>query len=126
MKLTSSLVGVLNGFSGYAASILLILLLIFISYMPSDGQVSQTRRYEREQKNSEDYFNVISLKDDGLALFRERDKYKNNNKIWELILLDTALQEKSVIELEVNERYKMLVEIAPDYLYFSPNGERER
>ena len=115
MKLSLSLIGVLNGFSASAASILFILM----SCIPADAQVSQTRRYEREQKNSEDYFNVISLKGDGLALFRERDKYKNNNRIWELVLLDTALQEKSVIELEINERYKMVgYEIAPDYLYF--------
>ena len=63
------------------------------------AQVSQTQRYEREQKNSDDYFNVISLKEEGLALFRERDKYKGSNRVWELILLDTALQEKSTLDL---------------------------
>lgn len=83
------------------------------------GQLSQKERYERHQKNSDDYFNVISLKDEGLALFRERDKYKNNDKIWELIVLDTTLQEKSVVELEMNSRYKMVgYEIAPGRLFF--------
>src|SRR5688572_4084317 len=83
------------------------------------GQLSQKERYERHQKNSDDYFNVISLKDEGLALCRERDKYKNNDKIWELIVLDTTLQEKSVVELEMNSRYKMVgYEIAPGRLFF--------
>ncbi len=88
-------------------------------YTNSYAQLSQTQRYEREQKNSDDYFNVISLKEEGLALFRERDKYKNNNQLWELILLDTALQEKSTIELEVKDRYKMVgYEVSPGHLYF--------
>lgn len=83
------------------------------------AQVSQPHRYERQQKNSDDYFNVISLKEEGLALFRERDKYKNNNKIWELILLDTALKERKTLELEIKERYKMLgYEVVPGRLYF--------
>lgn len=113
MKLSLSFVGIVYGISAFAVTILLSI------SSASFGQVSQTSRYEREQKNSEDYFNVISLKEDGLALFRERDKYKNSNKVWELILLDTALQERSVIELEINDRYKMVgYEIGPEYLYF--------
>ena len=105
MRLYLSLVGLFNGFSAFAGGSILIL----ICCVSSNAQVSQTKRYEREQKNSEDYFNVISLKSDGLALFRERDKYKNSNKIWELVLLDTALQEKSVIELEVNEKINAVI-----------------
>ncbi len=84
----------------------------------SYAQLSQSQRYEREQKNSEDYFNVMSLKKEGLALFRERDKYKNSNQIWELIHLDTALREKSTIELEVKDRHNMIgYEIIPGTVY---------
>lgn len=83
------------------------------------AQPLQKERYERHQKNSDDYFNVISLREEGLALFRERDKYKNNDKIWELILLDTAMQEKSVIELPMNSRYKIVgYEVSPGRLFF--------
>lgn len=103
---------------GFPAAVLFFLLTWTLA-LTSFAQFSQGQRYEREQKNSDDYFNVISLKDQGLALFRERDKYRNSNQIWELILLDTALQEKSTIELEVNDRYKMVgYEVAPGYLYF--------
>ncbi len=84
----------------------------------SFAQLSQPFRYERKQKNSEDYFHVISLKEKGIVLFRERDKYKNNNKIWEVILLDTTLQEKKTVELEVKERYKMVgYEVNETYFY---------
>ncbi|MCD9019474.1 hypothetical protein [Parachryseolinea silvisoli] len=83
------------------------------------AQVQQPHRFEREQKNSDDYYNVISLKEEGLALYRERDKYKNSNRIWELLLLDTALQEKRVVELEIKERYKMVgYEVTAGQLYF--------
>ena len=114
MKVLLYLVGFFDGFGASAARFLLFL----IPVIPSEAQISQTQRYERSQKNSEDHFNVISLQEDGLALFRERDKYKNSNRIWELILLDTALQEKSTVELEVNDRYKMVgYEVTPDHLY---------
>ncbi|HEX6224285.1 MAG TPA: hypothetical protein VFZ52_07740 [Chryseolinea sp.] len=95
------------------------LLLLMFGNFCTVAQISQTRRYERQQKNSDDYFNVISLKTEGLALFRERDKYKGVNRLWELILLDTALQEKGTLELEVNDRYKMIgYEVVPDQIYF--------
>ena len=93
-------------------------LLLFSSTMDVIAQISQTQRYEREQKNSDDYFNIISLKEEGLALFRERDKYRSNNQLWELVLLDTALREVSTTDIEVHERYKMIgYEISPGYLY---------
>jgi hypothetical protein len=96
------------------------MLLIFLgcSIHSSFGQVTQPHRYERTQKNSDDYFNVISLEENGVALFREREKFKNNNRIWELILLDTTLQEKKLIEIEIKERHKMIgYEVTPDILY---------
>ncbi len=84
----------------------------------SFAQLSQPYRFEQKQKNSDDYFHVISLKEQGIVLFRERDKYKNNNKIWELILLDTTLHERKAIELEVKERNKMVgYEVTPTHIY---------
>lgn len=84
-----------------------------------EGQVAQTVRYEREQKNSDDYFHIIPLGRDGLALFRERDKFKQNNRLWELIFLDAELKERITLDLEIKERHKMVgYEISPDRLYF--------
>lgn len=98
-------------------SLCAFILLLFT--LPSFAQISQPKRFEKNQKNSDDYYNVISLKEDGLALFRERDKYKNSNKIWELVFLDTALQERKSLELEIKERYRMIgYEIMPNHLFF--------
>jgi hypothetical protein len=83
------------------------------------AQISQPQRYERRQKNSDDYFNVISLQKEGIALYRERDKFKNGNRIWEFIMLDTALNEKKSVELEIKERYKLTgYEVVPGNVYF--------
>jgi hypothetical protein len=96
----------------------LLFLSLFIA-VPLYSQVEQPYRYELEQKSSEDYFHIISLKEQGLALFRERDKYKQSNKIWQLILLDTALQERKTVELEIKERHRMIgFEVANENIYF--------
>ncbi|HZI24991.1 MAG TPA: hypothetical protein VFD46_07940 [Chryseolinea sp.] len=96
-----------------------LLAALFVSGSLCHGQISQPHRFEKEQKNSDDYYNIISLKENGLALYRERDKYKASNQIWELTLLDTTLQERAVVELEIKERHKLIgYEVALDYLYF--------
>jgi hypothetical protein len=97
----------------------LIVVIFTMGYFTAAGQVLQPYRYEREQKNFDDYFHLISLEEKGLALFRERDKFKNSNRIWELIFLDTALKERKTIELEIKERYKMIgYEVAENKIYF--------
>lgn len=96
-----------------------LLFVLVMSEVRVVGQILQPQRFELEQKNSDDYFNVIGLKEEGLALFREREKYKANNRIWELLLLDTDLKEKKSIEVEIKERHKMVgYDIAPGFLYF--------
>jgi len=83
------------------------------------AQTLQPNRFEKQQKNSDDYYNVISLGQDGLALFRERDKYKNSNRIWELTFLDTLLSERKALELEIKERNKMIgYEVHNGHLFF--------
>ncbi len=104
--------------NGFPASKPFLFGLALLCSISAPAQLSQTQRYEREQKNSDDYYNIISLKEEGLALFRERDKYKSNNQLWELTVLDTALQEKFTLDLEVNDRYKMIgYEVSPSHLY---------
>ena len=86
---------------------------------PTMGQMSQPRRYEKVHKNADEGFNIISLERNGLALFRDLNKYRNSNKLWQLILLDTALQEKKDVELEIKDRNKFIgYEVASDRLYF--------
>ncbi len=82
------------------------------------SQLSQPYRYEKVHKGSDDHFTLISMYDEGLALFRELNKYKSGNKLWEFIFLDSTLQEKETLELEIKDRYRMVgYEITPGRLY---------
>lgn len=95
------------------------LLMILLTAAMATAQVTQPVRYEREQKNSDDQFHIIPLGRDGIALFRERDKYKQNNRLWELIFLDADLKEKTALELEIKERHRMIgYEVSPKNIYF--------
>ena len=87
--------------------------------LTANAQISQPFRFEHEQKGYDDYYTIISLKDKGIALFRELDKYKQSNKLWEVVFLDTTLKETAKLEIEIKERYSLLgYETTPDRLYF--------
>lgn len=71
-------------------------------------QVSQPQRYEVEHKNSNENFKLVSLHQEGLALFRETNKYEGPDMVWELIILDTALQERSSQKIKINARNNLI------------------
>lgn len=74
----------------------------------ASAQISQPHRFEREQKSSDEYYILVSLKEEGLVVFRGLNKYKSGNRTWEFIHLDTALQEKRSLLVEVNDRNKII------------------
>jgi hypothetical protein len=98
--------------------VVFLCLLFFLIPSESDGQAVQTHRYERTQKGGDEYYTIISLNEEGLALLRERDKYTGNKKLWELVLLDTALQERKTIEFHLEDRYPLIgYEVTPGNIY---------
>src|SRR5688572_11454301 len=85
--------------------------------LSASAQVHQTHRFEREHKSGDEYHTIISLKEEGLALLREKNKFNGNRKQWELILLDTALKEKKTVEFDVEHRFPLIgYEVAPKQL----------
>ena len=98
---------VLTGKKFLKSRLSLLCCLLFLT-TGATAQVEQTHRYEREQKNSNDFFTIVSLKEEGVALYRDQDKYNGNKKKWELIILDTALQEKHLVILEIEDRHTLL------------------
>jgi hypothetical protein len=85
----------------------------------AQSQIAQPNRFEYEQKNFDDYFTVISLKEKGIALFKEMDKYKQGNQLWQVTYLDTLLKETAKLELEIKNSHKLIgYETSPDRLYF--------
>lgn len=82
------------------------------------AQVTQTARYELIQKGSDEYFTIVNLEEEGLALIREKDKYKGNKQLWEIILLNTDLAERNKFDIEINQRHVLLgYEVAMNRLY---------
>lgn len=74
----------------------------------SFAQIRQTSRFESERKYSDEDFTIIPLKSDGLALLREKNKFKAGNNTWEIVLLDTALQETGTLEFEINIQNRLV------------------
>jgi len=92
-------------FTPYVSLILLCGLLCCNS---SFAQLEQPNRYELERKSNDADFTVISLKEDGIALIRETNRYKSGNRTWEVILLDTALQKTGLIEIELDNQNRFI------------------
>ena len=108
------------------ASILVLLITSAIKGQDSAKiHLLQPNRFEQEQKMADDDFTVITLKEDGLGLIREKNKFKSSNRTWELLLLDTALQLKHTLEIEIDQRKKLAAyENSPGYLHLVfNNGE---
>jgi hypothetical protein len=72
------------------------------------SQVEQPNRFEHERKTVDEDFTIISLKEEGLALVRETNKYKAGNRTWEVVVLDSTLVEKGVIEFDVNNQNRLV------------------
>ena len=82
------------------------------------SQHQQPFRFEREVKNSEEGFTVISLKKEGLALIRDKHKYLQGNKIWELEIVDTVLTKVWSTEFELENRLILVgYEFNPGHVY---------
>jgi len=81
--------------------------LLFVTCLNALSQIQQPNRFEKEVKFNDTDFTVISLKTDGLAVIREKNDYKSGNQIWEVILLDTALQGSEPIEFEIDDHYHL-------------------
>jgi hypothetical protein len=82
--------------------------LLLFCFLQAEGQLQQTHRFELKQKNADEYFSIIPLKDEGLFLIRERNKFTGTKKQWQIILLDTALNEKRDFNIEVENRYPLV------------------
>jgi hypothetical protein len=90
-------------------------------------QITQVGRYELEQKNAESSWTIISMKEQGLALVRDKNKFLNAEKIFEIRILDSLLHEVGYTEVAVPTRMSLIgYEYTPEYLYILlRSGENE-
>jgi hypothetical protein len=84
------------------------------------GQLSQTIRYEVEIAPRTPAFEVASAGSKGLLLYRTfRAQIHDTNSTWEVIKLDTALQENWRQSFVVNERFTLKeVQATDESIYF--------
>jgi len=84
-----------------------ILSLLLLTISPAlMGQISQPLRYEIEIDNFNDDYYIVSAKEDGLFIFKELDKEtKKNEYVWEIIRLDTSLQEVNRREVIIDDKF---------------------
>jgi len=97
-----------NNMRNYLQFLLLVLVLTMCLSLETAAQIKQTFQFEREQKNSDQEFILISMKEDGLVLVRDKEKFKEGNQLWEIIRLDTDLKEVWNVELDIENRMKLV------------------
>ncbi|MBL7870786.1 MAG: hypothetical protein JNM78_04175 [Cyclobacteriaceae bacterium] len=107
----------------------LIVLLILLVFLPfsATSQIKQTARFEREHKSNDKEFILVSLKEKGLVLVRDKEKYKEGKQLWEIIRLDTELKEIWSVELYTESRLRIVgYEYKDDLVYLLyREGEHE-
>jgi len=73
------------------------------------AQVEQPSRYEVELKWGDEFFNVISAEENGLFLIRKNQEFNQRNDMaWQVIVLDTALNEKWHKDIFMGMSYDLL------------------
>jgi hypothetical protein len=97
----------------------ILVLVCYFIYFGSWAQVQQPARFEQIQKNSDDNFTIVSMDDEGIALFRETDKYKDGKHSWQLIVIDSALQQQVDTLITIDREYGVIgYEYIPGKLIF--------
>jgi hypothetical protein len=82
------------------------------------AQIKQVGRFEVEQKGSDASWTIISMKEQGIALVRDKSRFLNSDKIFEIKILDSLLHEVADTEVNVPSRMSLIgYEYTPEYLY---------
>lgn len=97
-----------------ATAVCFFLLLAIVS----PAQINQVERWEIEQKNSDNAWTIIPMREKGLALVRDKEKFVEGQKVFQVQLLDTLLKETENIEVGVPARMKLIgYEYTGSHLY---------
>ncbi|WP_296621264.1 hypothetical protein [Marivirga sp.] len=84
----------------------LLNLILFVISFSLQAQISQPLRYEIEIENLYDEYYVVSAQENGLFLFKELEKKSDHNEfLWEIIRLDTSLNEINRREVIIDKKF---------------------
>jgi hypothetical protein len=91
----------------------------------ASAQIQQPYRFEEEHKFTDRDFNIISLQKEGLMLIRDREKFEEGKKLFDIIHLDSMLNRIWSEKLRLEGRLNFVgYEYLPDQLFLLfRNGE---
>jgi len=72
---------------------LLLFCFFLLGHRPAAAQQPANTRFELIHEHGDQEFTAVSLKENGLALIREKQKSEGNQRFWEIVLLDSTLQQ---------------------------------
>jgi hypothetical protein len=91
--------------------------------LQSAGQIVQTERLELPFSYTEENYLMTSAGGKGLILFRESKKRVNKKRPWEILIVDTSLNEKLNVTAEVSNKYTIMgYEYREGYFYLLFNN----
>ncbi len=102
-----------------AGSLLIFIALLILKAAAGIAQLSQPARFELTHESDDHAFTIVSLRDNGIGMIRQKQKSEGNRKLWEIILLDTALQQTWSTQIALDNRLALVgYEYAPGELFF--------
>lgn len=72
------------------------------------AQISQPNRFEMDAKFIENELQLISLRQEGLVLVQQLNKFDKGKRKWQLHFLDTLLTEKWTKEIDLDNRLELV------------------
>lgn len=77
-------------------------------HLSAFGQIQPITRYEAELKNLDNGYTLVPMNKNGIALIRQNDKFKENRRLWEFTLLNTALEVQWQTEFRLKTEFALI------------------
>ena len=72
------------------------------------GQLKPVMRHEVELKNLDNGYTLVPMNKNGIALVRENNKFKENRRVWEFTLLNTAFEVQWQTEFKLKTELNLI------------------
>ena len=105
----------------YKMAWFLMISVAVLSLQPVTGiaQLSQPARFELTHDDGDHLFTIVSLQENGISMIRQKEKSEGSKKLWEIFLLDTALQQTWNRQVALDNRFTLVgYDYIPGELFF--------
>lgn len=94
---------------------------LLVVFLASAGmaQPAQPARFELVHDDGDLGFTIVSMKENGMSIIRQKQKSEGSKKTWEIILLDTALNQTWSTQIHLDNRLMLIgYEFVGQELYY--------